>query len=402
MFPLGTAILCSSLAAFLATLVFTAAARALALRLGIVDRPAERKIHQRAIPYMGGVGIFAGFLTGIFIFAWMAPDLAWMAGGAFKAVLTGGAAVCILGLWDDVRGLKALPKLTFEILLATFMWTRGLRVERVTLPWGGTLDLGEVFSRANSADLIRIGGGMGGLLQDGRIALAIAISLLITIGWYVLLMNAINLIDGLDGLAASITTVSALVIVIVAILVNDRPPIDVVVIGALTAAACLGFLRYNWHPASIFMGDAGALLLGFLLASASLLSSTKAQTLLTLLVPLLAVGLPVVESVHSFVRRVGSGAHPFRADRRHLHHRLLDLGLSHPRVVSILLYLTVLLGLMAFLLATANAPLATIFSVLLLGAGFLILLENLAFLERKQNGASRPPSATSSPKDSGG
>jgi len=368
-------------------LAMCAAARPVARRLGIVDRPHARKIHRETIPYLGGVGMFFGLAAGMAAFAWLAPDAAFIAAKPLRAIATGAALVCAVGVWDDLRGMKALPKLTFEFLLAAFMWLNGLRVERVTLPTGQTLDLGTILAPAADLGAAR---AVAGALGDWAVLGAVALSLAITIFWYALLMNAINLIDGLDGLAASVSAVSAVVIVMISTAINHPPPFAVALAGGLTAAVCLGFLKHNWHPATIFMGDAGALQLGFLLASISLLSSTKSQTLLTLLVPLLAVGLPVIESAHSFARRVLTGKNPFQADRRHLHHRLLDLGLSHRRVVSILLYVTILLGLVSFLLATIDAPTVTVFTVLLLGAGFAGLVENLNFLERNLNGAAGP------------
>jgi len=369
----------SAAVAVVATVLLTGLAKPVSRRLGILDRPHGRKIHRESVPYLGGAGMFLGFCSGMAAFAWLTPQYALITRSELVGVVIGGAAACMVGLWDDVRGAKALPKLLCEVAIAAFMWNQGLRIERITLPIGGALRLAGEQSLWTSVA-------------------AQALSLLITIGWYILLMNAINLIDGLDGLAASISLVAAVMVVCTVVAIYVQPPIAALVVGAFTAAACLGFLFHNWHPATIFMGDSGALLLGFLLASTALLSSTKAPALLTLLVPLLAIGLPIFESVHSFARRVITRQNPFQADRRHLHHRLLDLGLSHRQVVSTLVYITVFLGLMSYILANAS-PFVSLFAVVLLGGGFLVLLENLTTLERNGRRGKRPEGHNAPPEE---
>lgn len=382
---LPISLLTSGVVAVAATALFTAAAKRVSLRLGILDVPHGRKIHEQAIPYLGGAAMFLGLGVGLAEFAWLTPQFVTIARDELTGVVLGGAAVCLIGLWDDVRGAKALPKLACEIAIALFMWNHGLRVERLSLPFGGSLQLA--------------GTGLdAAAIETWRILVGQALSLLITVGWYVLLMNAVNLIDGLDGLAASISLVAALVVVCTALAIYTHPPVAALVVGALTAAVCLGFLFHNWHPASIFMGDTGALLLGFLLASTALLSSTKAPALLTLLVPLLAIGLPIFESVHSFVRRLLTHQNPFQADRRHLHHRLLDLGLSHRQVVTTLIYITVFLGFMSYVLATAT-PVISLLAVVVLGGGFLMLLENLTALERNGKGTKHPAPGNAKSKE---
>jgi UDP-GlcNAc:undecaprenyl-phosphate GlcNAc-1-phosphate transferase len=386
MTSLATALLVSSLAVVVATALLSAVAKPVSRRLGILDTPHGRKIHSESVPYLGGVAMFLGLAAGMAFFAFFRPDEVMLHRPELTGILIGGVFVCLVGLWDDVRGAKALPKLACEVAIALFMWNQGLRVERITLPTGATFFLTPE--------------GMAGL-ETWKILAAEGLSLLITVAWYVLLMNAINLIDGLDGLAAGISLIVALVVVGTALAIYVQPPVAALAIGAFTAAACLGFLFHNWHPASIFMGDCGALLLGFLLASIALLSSTKAPALLTLLIPLLAIGLPIVESIHAFFRRLVARQNPFQADRRHLHHRLLDLGLSHRRVVMTLLYITAFLGLMSFILAGAS-PVVSVLAVLLLGGGFLVLLENITALEKNGTKGGSEPSASRGSKESSG
>lgn len=382
MLPLSVSLLMAFGAALVSTFLLTAAAKPVSRALGILDYPDPRKMHRRAIPYLGGAAMFLGLLAGIFAFSLLAPDQILLNRSELFGVVVGGLIICMMGLWDDVRGATAWPKLLVEIAVAAFMWHQGFRVDRLTLPFSGTFIL-------DPSQLPDAGWG--------RALLGQSISLVITIGWFLLLMNAINLIDGLDGLAAGIGMAGALVVVLITLAVyeSEKPPPEVLLIGLLTAGICLGFLWHNWHPATIFMGDCGALLIGFLLAAIALRGSTKTPTLLTLLIPLVAVGLPIVESVYSFARRVWNRQHPFRADRRHLHHRLLNLGLSHRQVVLTLLYATAFLGLLSFLLAKAkDSPMTIMVTVVLLGSGFVILIENLANLEKNHHGAEKhPPSS---------
>ncbi len=345
---------------FLATAVAGVGATRLSIwlshRLGILDRPDPRKSHREPVAYLGGLGILLGFAAGVFVLVLSKPALVATQGGPLLTVFLGAVLIFLVGFWDDVRPVPAWGKLLLQIGTASAMWFAGIRVEMVSYGFDQAVDLGALVSYG------------------------------ITVGWYVGLMNAMNLVDGLDGLAGGIAFIVALALVGVSMIIMPSPE---VVLGAfvavITAGAALGFLTFNWHPAKTFMGDGGSLLLGFLLATAALISSTKTPTLLALSIPLVALGLPLFETVFSFLRRAVQRRHPFRPDRRHLHYRLLDLGLDQRRVVLFLHFITAFLGINSILLAAAESRVLYL-NVFFLVLGLIILIENLQFLERRRNG----------------
>lgn len=338
----------------------TAGARWLSHRTGILDQPGERKIHREPIAYLGGLGFSAAVMAGVALWAWLCPLQAALESGVAAAFLAGLLAIFLVGLWDDVAGMRPVVKLAFQGAVAAALWTAGVRIERVTIGLGAALDL------AGPA------------------------SLLVTIFWYAALMNAINLIDGLDGLAGGVSFLAALSLAAVGLIVYSGAGLTLgMALPLIGAGACLGFLFHNWHPARIFLGDSGSMSIGYTLATAALLSSTKAPALLALLVPMVALGLPLFESGYSFLRRALTGQSPFKADRRHLHHRLMETGLSQQRVVGVFLYATLYLGVNAVLMARARSGLLLV-NVVLLGGGLLMLIEYLSFFEKRRNGAKAP------------
>ena len=255
----------------------------------------------------------------------------------------GGAAV-------EARGSGAFLKLTVEALIAAFMYAQEFRISRLSVPGVMTVELGYWGSPA-------------------------------TIFWFWLMMNAINLIDGMDGLAAGVTAIAATTILIIAY--DSSRPFDVF-FALIVIGLCVGFLPHNFHPARLFMGDAGSLTLGFLLASLSLSTSTKAPALLPILIPFLAVGMPVFDTAHAFFRRIFIGRHPFQADTKHLHHRLLALGLSQNRTVLFLYYISAYLGAMAYVLSKAPAHITPLVVAVLM-VGLFLLAENLSSLDKKRD-----------------
>jgi UDP-GlcNAc:undecaprenyl-phosphate GlcNAc-1-phosphate transferase len=327
--------------------VLTLLARSIARRLNILDYPDQRKIHAQPIPYLGGIAIFFALLIS-FAFVVFAAPFWFLFRTEFEGVIVGGLIVVLFGLWDDVRGSGALPKLAMQTLVGIIMFLYGFKVETISSPVGESFLLGSW-------------------------------GVILTILWYWVMMNAVNIIDGLDGLATGVSAIAALTILIISL---DFPDPFALLLGAATIGATLGFLPHNFYPARIFLGDIGSMLLGFLLATLALRTSTKAPALLTLLIPLIAFGLPIFEAFYSFFRRFLTGAHPFRADKRHFHHRLLALGFSHKRVVVIIYYGSIFLGLMAYILAKTTT-LVTLLTGMLLGLGLLLLIENLHFLEDK-------------------
>jgi UDP-GlcNAc:undecaprenyl-phosphate GlcNAc-1-phosphate transferase len=294
-------------AALLAGIVFTPLVRLLALRFGIVDRRGGRHIHAEAIPRLGGVAIAAGWcfpLLTFFPLDSFGRDTLSHATEQLIGVVGGGVALCFIGALDDLRGLRAIYKLLAQIAVASFAYAHGFRIDAVSLPFVGMLTMG-------------------------------AFALPVTVLWIVGITNAVNLIDGLDGLAAGVCFFAALTGFVVAIL-NGSPLV------ALTLASLMGvllaFLFFNFNPARIFMGDSGSYLLGYVLATTSLTGALqqKASTTVSLLVPVLALGLPIFDTLFSMFRRFLERRPIFSADRGHVHHRLLDLGLTHRRAVVLL------------------------------------------------------------------
>ncbi|MFN7702621.1 MAG: glycosyltransferase family 4 protein [Deltaproteobacteria bacterium] len=300
----------ASLGALVLSLVVAAAVTPLvrwaARRGGIVDNPGGRRVNTRVIPRLGGLAVVAGFVAPLAALAFTQSDVAEM----FYAdplhmvgLLVGGIIVVSLGAWDDIRGVRAWHKLGVQVLAALVAWACGFRMEHLTLPFIGELDLG-VFG------------------------------LPVTLLWITAIVNAINLIDGLDGLAGGIAFFACLTNFVVAAL-NGNPL--VMLLAAALGGAILGCLLYNFNPATIFMGDSGSMFLGFVLATTSMLgSSIQGSTTVAILVPLISLGVPIMDTLFAMVRRVVERRPIFSPDRGHIHHRLLDLGITHRRAVLIL------------------------------------------------------------------
>ncbi len=267
--------------------------------LGIVDWPGDRKVHLRAVPYLGGAAVLGAMCVGVAVTA-PAPDL--LGDGRLAAVLAGAMVLFVVGLVDDVRGLAPATKLCAQVAVAVAVWWVGLRVDHWSVVDGFTLQLGWL-------------------------------SLPLTVLWMVGITNAMNLIDGIDGLAATIGSIAAGAIGFIA-LSTGQPEIGIVLLAL--CGALLGFLPYNMHRARIFLGDSGSLLLGFLLSTASVYSTAKSATFVGLAVPMLSLGIPILDTVFSMVRRLIERRSVFSPDKNHIHHRLLALGFDQPRVVALL------------------------------------------------------------------
>jgi UDP-GlcNAc:undecaprenyl-phosphate GlcNAc-1-phosphate transferase len=338
------------LVAFAVSFALTIVVRGTMRRLGIYDMPSGgRKVHTQPVAYEGGVAMHLAFVAGLIAAALAVPEFVFLR-HEMHGILIGATLATCVGVADDLLDLRPWVKLVAQAALGALMYGYGYRVERLTNPFGP------------------------------EVIPAWWVSLAGTMLWYALLMNGINMIDGMDGLAAGIVAISGLTLAAIA---ADLGQPLAVALALITVAVCLGFLPFNFPPASIFMGDAGSLLLGFLLASVSLLSSTKTPALLALLIPVMAVGLPLFETVFAFARRAVKGQHPFRGDSRHLHHRFLNLGFSPRRTVFIFYYFSLLLGVTAFVLQRLE-PVATMALVAALSTGLLVLLESLRFLEKRR------------------
>jgi UDP-GlcNAc:undecaprenyl-phosphate/decaprenyl-phosphate GlcNAc-1-phosphate transferase len=294
-------------------LLFTAGVRALARRWNLVDAPGQRKIHTVSVPRVGGVGVTLAVLLALAAASAIgrvsAADVrAWL------PVLLGGTFMFGVGLWDDLRPLPAWVKLLVQLAGAGVTVALGVRIDHVTF-FGVTLGLG-------------------------------LLALPLTIAWIVGLTNAFNVMDGLDGLATGLAIIAAATCAVVSLARGDAQGgmLLIVLLGALC-----GFLPYNFNPATIFLGDSGSLVVGYVLAVTAITSFQKGATALVVLGPLLLFALPISETLHSVVRRVrGQGLrHVFLADQQHVHYRLLGLGLSHRKVVLLLYGVSLSLSLLA-------------------------------------------------------
>ena len=346
--PLALRVLCAAAAAAAGAFFVTPSAESLALRLGALDRPGEkRRIHSRAIPRLGGVAIAAGFFLAALSFC--APD------AALSGVLRGALLIALMGAADDCFSLSAPLKLAVQLLAALLAWRAGARVTVLSLPFaaGAYVPVGEL-------------------------------SLPLTLLWICACTNALNMIDGLDGLAAGVAAIGSICMLLVAAAVSET---EIAVLLAALAGACLGFLPWNRSPARIFMGDTGSQLLGFLLGAASMLGMFKAHALLTFFVPLLALGLPLCDTAFAFIRRTAGGKSPFAPDRGHIHHRLLESGLDQKRATALLCAVSAALGLTAVMLAakgTAARTLAALLATLGCGAALALIRARALAARRKR------------------
>lgn len=291
-------------AAAVVTLLVTPLVIRFAPRFGAVDLPGGRRVNKRAIPRLGGLAILAGFaapLLGLFFWDNAVSEAFLEIPKRAVALLGGAVAMSLLGTLDDVRGVRAWQKLVVQMALAGLAYAAGFRIDNVSLPLIGELHMG-VFA------------------------------LPVTILWVVGIVNAINLIDGLDGLAAGASFFACVVTFVVGILSGNML---VSLLAVSLGGALLGFLFFNFNPARIFMGDSGSMMLGWVLALMSLLGA-KGSTAVALAVPVLALGLPIMDTLLAIVRRFLERRPIFSPDQGHLHHRLVALGLTHRRAVLVL------------------------------------------------------------------
>ncbi len=305
-------------AATVVALMVTPIVRGVAHRYGLLDQPGERKVHEIPIPRLGGVAMAVAFGVAIGIATLASPDLG--ASGLLRpnrapAILAGVSALLVIGIIDDVRGMRALVKLVLQVAVAVLAWSLGLSIETLHLP-SGSVELG-------------------------------ALSLPVTVLWIVGVINAVNLIDGLDGLAAGVvlTVLGAFGL----LAASDRMDPTLPIIAA-TAGAAAGFLAYNLHPASIIMGDTGSMFLGFVAASIAIALTQDGSNPVSPLLPIIALGLPFLDMVWAVVRRTARGEPWFVADSGHIHHQLLRRGLSQRDAMLILTAISGSLALIVVLL----------------------------------------------------
>jgi UDP-GlcNAc:undecaprenyl-phosphate GlcNAc-1-phosphate transferase len=306
------------LLAFLTTCFATPIVKKLAIKIKAVDIPNGRKIHTLPIPRLGGVAIWAGFIVSVgltyLLGAFWGIDLNPKVG---LGITLGGTLLIAVGMWDDIRALRPLTKLCWQIAAALILVFFGLEISFVSNPFNGILAIG---------------------------FLAIPLTLL----WVVGLTNAINLIDGLDGLASGVIAISATSLFFVALRTHQ---IGAAVLMLALAGTALGFLRYNFFPASIFLGDSGSMFLGFVLAAASIVGVFKTTLVVALLVPILVLGVPIFDTLFAIGRRLQAGKNPFEADNKHIHHMLLRAGFNQREAVLAIYIVCFILSLAALVMA---------------------------------------------------
>ena len=321
------------LVAFVVSIALTPFVKRLAVKVGAVDVPGEaRRVHDHPIPRMGGLAIFIGFMLSLIFFVPMSTKV--------TGLLVGSVIIAVMGGVDDIVSLNPWVKLAGQIVAALVAIRCGLVFDVISNP--------NIFAEET---YIEIGW----------------LSIPLTMLWIVGCTNAVNLIDGLDGLAVGVSAISSLTMLIVSLFVSE--PVVSIILAALTGA-CLGFMPYNLNPAKIFMGDVGSQLLGFVLSTASIMGLFKLHAIITFFVPLLALALPLADTIFAFFRRILHGQSPFKADKGHFHHRLLAMGLNQKQVVAVLYGISAVLGLMAVLMAGDSMAV----KIICLVAAFIISL----------------------------
>ena len=340
--------------AFLCSLMvgvfLTLAVRNLAVRFGLVEQAkSSRKVHSKPIPRLGGIAIVAGFfapLAGLLLVDSSVGDTFRANGTLVVGLFAGGLAIAALGLYDDLRGAGAKVKFAVQFGVAGGLYALGFRIEQLANPFGDPVSLG-------------------------------ILALPFTLVWVVGVINAMNLIDGLDGLAGGVAFFAVATNFLLALFRGD---VLLCLAMAALAGAVLGFLVFNFNPASIFMGDTGSMFLGFVLAAVSLKTSSKSGTAVAILVPIISLGLPIMDTLLAMTRRMLMGRPMFSADKEHIHHRLMSrLVMSQRRAVLVLYGVCCLFALTALGLTFANSAqtamllggIATVVFVLMRKLGYL-------------------------------
>ena len=316
--------------AFLIAFFVTPLAKKIAFKVGAIAKPRKRDMHTKPIPRMGGIAIFSGFMITFLAVIWYLPivNVKQVIG-----IFLGCSTIFLLGFFDDIYELPAKPKFIIQILAATIVALFGIRIDFITIPFIG-----------DSEQYIHF------------------LSIPATVIWIVAITNAVNLIDGLDGLAAGVSSIASLCLMVLSIYAGYPP-------GALLtvtlAGACMGFLPYNFNPASIFMGDTGSTFLGFTLGITSVMGLLKGYTVATIFIAVLVLGLPIFDTSFAIIRRFLAGKPIMSPDRGHLHHRLVDHGYTQKQAVVTLYGISGILGLSAIAFFNRNLKFALIVFVMM-------------------------------------
>lgn len=328
--------------AFLSSLIITPLIRKIALIIGATDKPEERKIHKKEMPRLGGMAIFISFyLTSVFIFNHLDNHI--------KGLFIGASIIFLCGIIDDIKSLSYKTKLVFQFIATILLITNGVYISNISF-LSNTIHLG-------------------------------IIGIPLTFIWVIGITNAVNLLDGIDGLACGVSAIASFFLAIIAY-INGNIPIAILM--TIIVGSCFGFLPFNFKNAKIFMGDSGSLFLGFILAAISMQGTFKSATTF-IIVPALLLGLPIYDTINIIIRRIIKGTPITMPDKEHFHHRLLALGLNQTQTTIIGYTITTILGFTALLL-TLNLKITAIsiiiISIVILGG---IILENILYFKYKQS-----------------
>lgn len=296
----------------------------IAYRIGAIDQPDQRKVHEKAIPRLGGLAIFTAFMFCMLFIVKVS--------GPFLGIIIGGFVIFLVGMLDDIYQISPWLKLIGQCIAAAIAMYSGVMVHFLTNPFDGMLGLGYL-------------------------------SYPLTFLWIVGISNAINLIDGLDGLAAGVSGIAAITMGIVAVLQGQ---IMVFIVAMILVSSIAGFLPYNFHPARIFMGDGGSNFLGFVLSCLAIMGLAKSAAIIALFVPILILGIPIFDTFFAIIRRIYNKKPIFMPDKAHLHHRLMAIGYSHQKSVMIIYGISGFFGTVAIGLTFINNPKAMLVLALLL------------------------------------
>ena len=327
-----TLVLCFSIA-FAISLAATPFVKNLAYKIGAVDVPdGERRVHKKPIPRLGGLAIFYGFLIAVMCFAKFDQQL--------KGIIIGSLIIVGVSIIDDVKQLRALIKLVAQIIAALVAVVHNVRISAISVP--------------------------GFISETGILELGM-LSIPVTVVWIIAVTNAVNLIDGLDGLAVGVSSIASFSLFFIAILGGEE---DVAIIAAALAGGCLGFMPYNFNPAKIFMGDTGSQFLGYMLSVICIQGLFKGYAVISFIVPFLIMALPLFDTCFAIIRRAINHKPIMGADRGHLHHRLLDSGFSQKETVAILYVITTILGLSAVLVIERGSYVAALLLTVAVACAF--------------------------------
>ena len=335
--------------ALVVSYLLTPGVKKVAIKVGAVDRPNARKVHTHVIPRLGGLAIYIGFMAAVLFCVPLHHELIGM--------LLGCTAIVAIGIWDDICNIPARVKLVGQIAAACIPVAFGIQIEWLTNPFGDILVLPEV------------------------------IAIPVTIFWIIGFTNTVNLIDGLDGLAAGVAFIASISMFLLAVNLNQFLPALIIV---SMAGAALGFLQYNFNPAKIFMGDTGSMLLGYTLAVSAVLGLVKTAATVALVVPIIALGLPILDTTFAIIRRRMSGVPIFQPDKGHLHHRLLALGMTQKQAVLIMYFVSMMLGIVALFVANVSYQ-TGIVTVLVVLAFIIYSAMRIGILRKSTTDSTRKP-----------